>query len=255
MSALTTEWKLKTGENSVRYTVVVPNFRKKINTFKGRSIWSKDFNVGRSVFYLSINPSGTETNSTDVGVYLANQSDWDVIVKVKFEVNGYKMWEFVKRLEGKTEDDVDTWGSDKLVPHHRCTNGDLLFEGEFELKAYVEVQDEEILPHHDGEDEEIFSKMKSHVDEKFESVDKKFESMERKFSTMEAKLEVIDRKISSLSLGGASSSSSRDLECPVCAETVMRPMRLYQCGQVGSFLKMMKLYFLFTASSSFRPEK
>ena len=254
MSALTTEWKLKTGENSVRYTVVVPNFRKKINTFKGRSIWSKDFKVGRSVFYLNIYPSGTETNSTDVGVYLANQSDWDVIVKVKFEVNGYRMMEFVERLEGKTEDNVDTCGRDKLVPHHRCTNGDLLYEGKFELKAYVEVRDEEILPHHDSEDEEI-SKMKSHVDEKFESVDKKFESMERKFSTMEAKLEVIDRKISSLSLGGASSSSSRDLECPVCAETVMRPMRLYQCGQVGSFLKMMKLYFLFTASSSFRPEK
>ena len=34
MSALTTEWQLKTGENSIKYTVVVEDFRQKINSFE-----------------------------------------------------------------------------------------------------------------------------------------------------------------------------------------------------------------------------
>merc|ERR1719213_267242 len=58
--------------------------------------------------------------------------------------------------------------------------------------------------------------------------------MESKFSTLEVKfekkLEEMDKKISSLSRGGPS-STNRDLECPVCGETVRRPMRLKQCGQ------------------------
>ena len=29
-------------------------------------------------------------------------------------------------------------------------------------------------------------------------------------------------------------SVAKRLECPVCAETVRRPMRLHQCGQVGT---------------------
>ena len=233
MSGITKEWNLKTGENSVKYTVVVPNFRKKINTFKaGRSIWSKDFKVGRSVFYLAIVPNGTEKNSSDVEVYLYNKSDWDVIADVKFEVDDRKREYIEKRFEG------GSGGSGKgfadMAPHHRCTNRDLLIDGQFQLVTYIELKDEEVLPNHDVEDEGI-SKIMSHVDKKFESVDRKFESvdkklesMESKFSEMEAKLKVI----SSLLLGGASSSSSRELECPVCSETVRRPMRLYQCGQL-----------------------
>ena len=34
--------------------------------------------------------------------------------------------------------------------------------------------------------------------------------------------------------GGSSPSCSLDLECPVCTETVRPPMRLKQCGQVGT---------------------
>ena len=222
MSGITKEWNLKTGENSVKYTVVVPNFRKKIDTFKaGRSIWSKDFRVGRSVFYLAINPNGKEKNSS--GVYLHNKSDWDVIADVKFEVKDRKRVLKEERFVG----DGSGTGFSDMAPHHKCTNGDLLIDGQFQLVTYIELKDEEVLPNHDVEDE-VISKIMSHVDKKFESVDKKLESMESKFSEVEAKLKVI----SSLLLGDASSSSSRELECPVCSETVRQPMRLYQCGQV-----------------------
>ena len=68
-----------------------------------------------------------------------------------------------------------------MVPHNRCTNGDLLSDGNFQLEVYIELDCEEVLPHHDVEDE-VISKMKSHVDEKFET-------MESKFATMEVKVQ------------------------------------------------------------------
>ena len=229
MSGITKEWNLKTGENSIKYTVVVPNFRKKINTFKaGRSIRSKDFKVGRSVFYLAINPNGKEKNSS--GVYLHNKSDWDVIADVKFEVKDRKRVLKEERFVG----DGSGTGFSDMAPHHRCTNRDLLIDGQFQLVTYIELKDEEVLPNHDVEDE-VISKIMSHVDKKFESVDRKFESVDKKLESMESKFSEVEAKlkvISSLLLGGASSSSSRELECPVCSETVRRPMRLYQCGQV-----------------------
>ena len=90
MSAMTTEWqKTGPGANSVKYTVVMENFRHKMKTFKpGRSIWSKDFKVGRSIFCLGIFPSGEKKNSSGVGVYLHNKSDWDVFADVRFQVGG-----------------------------------------------------------------------------------------------------------------------------------------------------------------------
>ena len=222
MTALTREWKLKTGENSVKYTVVVPNFRKKINSFKaGRSIWSKDFKVGRTVFCLAIDPSGEKSNSTDVGVYLYNKSDWDVIADVKFEVDDCKD-ELVKR---RFDANGDGLGFPDLVPHRRCTNLDLLSDGQFHLEVYIELEDEEVLPHYDDVEDEVVSKMKSHVD-------KKFESMESKFAAMEVKFGKVEERIAAIEAGN--SNSSRVLECPVCAEIVRRPMRLYQCGKVGS---------------------
>ena len=231
MSGITKEWNLKTGENSVKYTVVVPNFRKKIDTFKaGRSIWSKDFKVGRSVFYLTIDPNGKNGNSSDVAVYLYNKSDWDVIADVKFEVKDRKRELKEERFVG----DGSGTGFSDMAPHHKCTNGDLLIDGQFQLVTYIELKDEEVLLNHDVEDE-VISKMMSHVDKKFESVDRKFESVDKKLESMESKFSEVEAKlkvISSLLLGGASSSSSRELECPVCSETVRQPMRLYQCGQV-----------------------
>ena len=221
---MTTEWKLKTGENSVRYTVSVPNFRKKINSFKnGRLIWSKHFKVGRTFFALSIEPS----NPSHVGVYLHNMSDWDVFADMKFEVNGF-IADLGKERFGRKGSNTDHWGREDIVPHHRCSNQDLLSNGSFELEAYIELDDEEVLPQQDGE-EEVISKTKSHVDKKFEEMEKKIRThFDKKFEEMEKKIE--DLKTS----GRRSSSSDLDLECPVCAETVRRPMRLQQCGQVGS---------------------
>jgi len=218
MSALTREFHLKTGENSIKYTVVVSNFRQKIVLFKaGKYIRSKNFQVGRSTFCLCIKPSGDEGGSTDVAVYLQNMSDWDVIADVKFEVGNCKK-KLSKKLFNKND---DPWGFRDLVPHARCHNGDLLVDGNFHLEVFIDLDGENVLPHHDVE--EAISKMKSHVDQKFGAMKK---MIENKFTKM-------DQRLATIEAGGASSSSSssRDLECPVCAETVRPPMRLKQCGQ------------------------
>ena len=184
MSTLTTEWQLKTGVNSIKYTVVVENFRQKIATFKaGRSIWSKDFKVGRSVFYLSINPSGDKRDSTDVGVYLHNRSNWDVFADVKFEVGDCK-----RELSSQRFSANSAWGFSEMAPHDRCNNEDLLSDGRFQLEVFIDVVDEEVLPNHDIEDEAV-SKMKSHVNERFEAMKK---MMENKFTKIDQRLAKIE---------------------------------------------------------------
>ena len=286
---MTTEWKLKTGENSVKYTVNVAKFRKKINSFKaGRSIWSKDFKVGRTVFCLDIKPSGKESNSPHVAVYLHNKSDWDVYVDVRFVVGDCKR-EAVKQRFGREDSPTQAFGFPDMVPHDRCNNGDLLNNGILSLEVNIENVYEEVLPHHDIEDEmkshvdekfdelvmylehkqrmasieiensqlmrrldvtdtkiflsqhEVISKMKSHVDEKLEEREDKFTRMEQRMeqrmasieignSQLMTRLDVIGRQI----FTQFQLQQSIDLECPICTETVKPPMRLYQCGQVGS---------------------
>ena len=180
MSALTTEWQLKTGENSIKYTVVVEDFRQKINSFEaGRSIFSKKFKVSRSVFELGIIPSGETRNSRDVAVFLNNVSDWDVLAEVTFEagdckeVIGEKMF---RRGAG--------WGFAEFVPHERCYDGNLLKDGAFKLDVFVKIGAEQVLPHHEVEDE-VISKMKS-IDQKIGGMEEKFNKIDQRLATLEA---------------------------------------------------------------------
>ena len=90
-STLTMELELRTGENSIKYTVAVDDFGEKIASFSaGERIRSKDFQVGGSVFRLIIMPAGNEINSSDVAVYLANMSDRKVIAHVEFQERASK---------------------------------------------------------------------------------------------------------------------------------------------------------------------
>ena len=78
-----------------------------------------------------------------------------------------------------------------MVPQKRCYNGDLLIFGVFDLEVLIEV--------HDDEDEAV-SKLKSHVDNKFEAMEKmienKFTTMDRmienKFTSMDQRLATIE---------------------------------------------------------------
>ena len=180
MSALTTEWQLKTGENSIKYTVVVEDFRQKINSFEaGRSIFSKKFKVSRSVFQLGIIPSGRTRNSRDVGVSLYNVSDWDVLAEVTFEAGDCKEVIGEERFRRGAG-----WGFAEFVPHERCYDGDLLKDGAFKLDVFVKIGAEQVLPHHEVEDE-VISKMKS-IDQKIGGMEEKFNKIDQRLATLEA---------------------------------------------------------------------
>ena len=172
MSALTTEWQLKTGENSIKYTVVVEDFRQKINSFEaGRSIFSKKFKVSRSVFQLGIIPSGKTRKSRDVAVSLFNVSDWDVLAEVTFEAGDCKEVIGEERFRRGAG-----WGFAEFVPHERCYDIDLLKDGAFKLDVFVELCAEQVLPHHEVEDE-VISKMKS-MEEKLSKIDQRLATLE-----------------------------------------------------------------------------
>ena len=180
MSALTTEWQLKTGENSIKYTVVVEDFRQKINSFEaGRSIFSKKFKVSRSVFQLGIIPSGETRNSRDVAVFLNNVSDWDVLAEVTFEAGDCKEVIGEERFRRGAG-----WGFAEFVPHERCYDGDLLKDGAFKLDVFVKIGAEQVLPHHEVEDE-VISKMKS-IDQKIGGMEEKFNKIDQRLATLEA---------------------------------------------------------------------
>ena len=182
MSALTTEWQLKTGENSIKYTVVVEDFRQKINSFEaGRSIFSKKFKVSRSVFQLGIIPSGETRNSRDVAVFLNNVSDWDVLAEVTFEAGDYKEVTGEKRFRRGAG---LGWGFADFVPHERCYDGNLLKDGAFKLDVFVKIGAEQVLPHHEVEDE-VISKMKS-IDQKIGGMEEKFNKIDQRLATLEA---------------------------------------------------------------------
>ena len=185
MSALTTEWQLKTGENSIKYTVVVEDFRQKINSFEaGRCILSKKFKVSRSVFQLGIIPSGETRNSRDVAVFLNNVSDWDVLAEVTFEAGDYKEVTGEKRFRRGAGLGWGGWGFAEFVSHERCYEGDLLKDGAFKLDVFVKIGAEQVLPHHEVEDE-VISKMKS-IDQKIGVMEEKFNKIDQRLATLEA---------------------------------------------------------------------
>ena len=178
-STLTREWEMRTGENSIKYTVAVDDFGEKIVSFPaGETICSKDIQVGGSVFRLIIIPAGNKINSTHVSVYLANRSDREVIADVKFQVGDLKR-ELSKQ---KIFAEYDSWGKAKMVPHNRCNDGDLLRDGVFEIDVFIDL---------DVEDLEN-SKMKSHVDKKFEASERKIEAVGKKVEAVEKKLQALE---------------------------------------------------------------
>ena len=182
-AALTREWELRTGENSIKYTVAVDDFGEKIASFQaGEGIRSKDFQVGGSVFRLHIYPSG---NSTAVAVYLANLSDREVIADVKFQVGDLKRELQKQRRFGTRTDGYNSRGFSNMVPHLRCTDGDLLRDGVFEIDVFIDLDVEDL-----GN-----SKMKSHVDKKFEAAEKKFEAVGKKVEAVEKKLQAMEKKM------------------------------------------------------------
>ena len=57
MSALTTEYMLKQGDNSIKYEILIKDFHKKIKTFKiGRQIHSRIFKIGECQFQITTAP-------------------------------------------------------------------------------------------------------------------------------------------------------------------------------------------------------
>ena len=161
-----------------------------MNSFKaGKAINSKDFKVGRTVFNISIFPAGEKANSSKVAIYINNLSEWSVFVKGRLDV-GDRWKEFDDELILFN----DGYGYADFVPQRRCHNGDLLDDGSFQLEAFIKVNDEEVLPH-DVIEDEVVSKMKSHVDEKFGAMEKAMEKM------MEKKLVKIEQRLIAIEMG------------------------------------------------------
>ena len=88
MSGLTDEWQLKTSENSIKYTIDIDKFDKKIKSFRnGREIHSKNFKLGRSTFCIQIYPTGQSVKSKGfVSLYIKNRSLWRVKVKATISI-------------------------------------------------------------------------------------------------------------------------------------------------------------------------
>jgi len=234
MSALTTEWVLKTGENSIEYVVEVSDFEKKMKTFRaGRAIWSKEFKVGRTVFDILIYPHGqNQENSDTVGVFVHNNSDWDVIAEVTFKVQNWK----IDRMERFIGNGVG-WGG---YIEQRCVKYLLEDDGNFQLEVCIKLDCEEVLPQHDHEDDATYPLVQK-MDEMEKRIDLRQKEMEERIDLRQKEMEErIDEKLDRINQHNsgfdgnenpAAKRVKRDLNCPICEETVEPPMRLQQCGK------------------------
>jgi len=170
MSALTDEWILKTGRNSIRYIMDVLNMDKQITSFQyGRKIFSKEFVIGRSTFRIEVYPGGNSVkNSMFVSVYLRNTSSWRVKAN---EIISIPQTDVTRSInEHYFESDFDEnsdWGFGDLIHHHRCRRGDLLSRiGTLTIQVDVELLEEEVLPSRDLTQEntnERFEKLEGYL--------------------------------------------------------------------------------------------
>ena len=108
-------------------------------------------------------------------------SDWDVLAEVTFEAGDCK--EVIGEERFRRGAGLG-WGFAEFVPHERCNDGDLLKDGAFKLDVFVELGAEQVLPHHEVEDE-VISKMKS-IDQKIGGMEEKFNKIDQRLATLEA---------------------------------------------------------------------
>jgi len=215
MSSLTSEWQLKSSENSIKYIIDIENFDKKIKTFRpGRDIYSKAFMVGRSTFYISIFPGGETANTKDyVGIFLRNNSDWRVRANVSISVQNKS---FSKKMDTLFQS-KSGFGFPEFAPHGRCNRGDLLTDdGILQLEVNVELLEEEVVQSRDLTQENIF---------------KRFDKLEDTVHENARQIHELKVMIQDLKNSKPPQPSQPKVECPVCMELARPPMRLKQCGQ------------------------
>lgn len=215
MSSLTSEWQLKTSENSIKYIVDINNFDKKVKTFRpGREIYSKDFMIGRSTFYILIYPGGETADSKDyVGIFLFNNSDWRLRATVSISIQNMS---FSKKMDQRYFQSKSGFGLSEFAHHGRCNRGDLLTDdGVLQLEVNVELVEEEVVQSRDLTQENIL---------------KRFEKLEVTVHESARKINELTFMIQDLKNSNPQPSRPK-VECPVCMELARPPMRLKQCGQ------------------------
>jgi len=215
MSSLTSEWQLKSSENSIKYIIDIENFDKKIKTFRpGRGIYSKEFMVGRSTFYISIYPGGETAKSKGyVSIGLVNNSDWRLRANASISVQNKSI---SKKMDGRFFQPNSGFGFPEFAPHGRCYRGDLLDDdGILTLEVNVELLEEEVVQSRDLTQENILKRIEKLEDTVHESAR----------NINELKIMIQDLQNSK------PQPSQPKVECPVCMELARPPMRLKQCGQ------------------------
>jgi len=170
MSALTDQWILKTGRNSIRYIMDIFNMDKQVRSFQfGSKIFSKEFIIGRSTFRLEVYPGGNSVgNSMFVSVYLRNTSSWRVKANEIISIPQTDITRSIYAHYFESEfDENSDWGFGDLIHHHRCRKGDILSRiGTLTIQVDVELLEEEVLPSRDLTQEntnERFEKLEGYL--------------------------------------------------------------------------------------------
>jgi len=242
MSSLTDEWLLKTSENSIKYIIDIQNFDKKIKTFRvGRQIYSKDFKIGRSTFFISIQPAGYSKEDDDyVSIFVHNRSDWRVKATATISIpdRGFATKELDADYFQPYNSKRDAWGFRQFVHHNRCNRDDLLSNcGVLTLQVDVELLEEEVLQNRDLTKENTIERCEK-LEKTVNDLKNNIGNLEDQSKRQTNELKMMQTMIQDLTLAVSKirkpePSQPRpplDVECPVCMEVARPPMRLRQCG-------------------------
>jgi len=147
---MTDETILKTGDNSVKFTMDIFNMDKKMKNFQhGRKINSKSFVIGRSTFCIEVFPGHQSIKKNKfVGIYIRNKSTWRVKVNGIISV---PQTDITRKTDAyyfePAKKEKSHWGFSDLIPHHRCRKDELLSKvGTLTVQVDLELLGEEVLP-------------------------------------------------------------------------------------------------------------
>eukprot|EP00092_Neocalanus_flemingeri_P038364 GFUD01041767.1.p1 GENE.GFUD01041767.1~~GFUD01041767.1.p1 ORF type:complete len:265 (-),score=59.81 GFUD01041767.1:70-864(-) len=222
MPGITKEWKLKMTENELKYSIRIDSFDRQMKSWSnGSSVTSLPFLVGGTEFEIKIYPNGSDKEASgQVSVSVVNKSDWDVKVKMQFEVG--------KRKTRGTYDipSLNGWGWPQFYAHAALwkDEGAMDADGMLAVSATISLLWEEVTEARNNSEISL-KECKAEVEglrSEVEDLKIKIESrLDRLDKSLTAKFKALEVSSKKASLPGP--------ECPICFEEMKPPTRIIQC--------------------------
>jgi len=118
--------------------IIIGNFENHMKKDVDIAVKSHQFKVKDFLWHIEVKPAPKDEDVKGyVGIFLYNDNQKDLDVKLKAEIGGKECYEFDKKIEAKCN-----WGFPKIFTHKKCK--DLLIDGKLKINLEMRVRKEEV---------------------------------------------------------------------------------------------------------------